>query len=157
MTIKRERRAQQKMQRISLPCTGEYKIAHIGVWPGGRVGSGLFLVGRVGRPLTSGCRAYVCRVVPLKKVAPTPREGWSRHFAADVVGILARRRWAGSTCSAPVGRRALDGGAGECWVHEGIRQAPGDGRSGHPPPHSVPWWFRSDETRSEKTRSEAET
>ena len=39
------------------------------------MGSGLFLVGRVGRPLTSGCRAYVCRVVPLKSCTHPPGGG----------------------------------------------------------------------------------
>ena len=82
--------------------------------------------GRVGCSITSGCRAYVFRVVPLKSCS----HPWGG--SAGTLGPLCRRR----TCFAPAERRAVEGGASERWVLEGSRQAPGDGGAGTPPPRS---------------------
>ncbi len=66
MCDKEKGRAAKDATDLSAEYRGLYGFAHIGVWSGGQVGENPPLVGRVGRPLTSGCRAYVFWVVPLK-------------------------------------------------------------------------------------------
>ena len=90
------------------------------------------LVCRVGRPLTSGGRAYVFRIVPLKSCSD-PREGDCRYFEAGVVDkvLVGRQSFGGP----PKVERVGAGTLGSNGWRQGMEGA------GTPPP-SVPWLSR---------------
>jgi len=128
-----------------MPSTGEYRIAHIGVWPGGRAGESPLLVGRVGRPFTSGCRAYVFRVVPLKKLQP-PRGAVPALMSRCRIVLVLRLPVGGPSKEGRVYAGSLRAD-GRCQVTEG---------AGTPPP-SVPGVLvaqRSEAQRCEAMRSD---
>ena len=146
----RARGAREDATDLSAKYRGLYGSAHIGVWQGGGVGENQLLLVRVGRPLTSGCRAYVFRVVPLKSCSRPWCGTWGRAGTVRPVSYYL-------TCSVPVGRRAVEGGAGGRWVLEGGQQAPGGERGGHPPPFRPLVVDCRAAKRCAATRGEAET